>query len=95
MLEIIALVLLSRQIGQLAVRKGLPSLRWKLYLIGAWVGLELVGVIIGLALFGDGNLVGVGLFGLMCGIGGYLLVRAYLNKLTDADINEDINNFGR
>ncbi len=93
MLEIIALIFLCQQIGHLAVRKGLPSLRWKLYLIGAWVGLEFSGAILGLAFFGQENLIGVGLFALMCGIGGYLIVKAYLTKLPD--VHDDLENFGR
>ncbi|MEO6538337.1 MAG: hypothetical protein ABIT07_05890 [Ferruginibacter sp.] len=94
MLEIIALIFLTRQIGTLAYRKGLKPGKWKLYLVLAWFVFEIFGFILGMALFGLDNLVGLMLLGLISAVGGYLLVRARLLKMPDG-FDEDIDRIGQ
>jgi len=93
MIEIIALIFLSRRIGYMAIRKGLNPLPWKIYMIAAWIGAELTGCIIAMIMFGESNLVAVFSIGLLSAFGGYLLVRYILEKKPD-NIEEDINKIG-
>ncbi len=53
MLEIIAIIMLSRKNGNLAASKGLKSSTWVWYTVLAWVGFELAGALIGILLFGQ------------------------------------------
>ncbi len=94
MLEIIALIFLARKIGELAHEKGQPTGKWKLFLVLAWIGFEILGAIIGVMLFGSDNLVGLALFAIVCAFGGYLLIRSILLKMPD-DFNNEIDNIGR
>ncbi len=82
MLEIIALIFLTKKIGQIAVSKGLKPGSWKLYTILAWIAFEFTGLIAGIMLFGydRNNLFGILGFGLVCAFGGYLLVKSILEK---------------
>jgi hypothetical protein len=93
MLEIIALIFLTRQIGALALRKGLKPGQWKVYLVLAWFGAEILGFFIGIQLFGGYNIWGLMLFAFACAFGGYLLVHATLNKKPDS-FDDDIRNIG-
>jgi len=93
MLEIIALIFLCKKNGDLASRKGLKPGTWKLYTVLAWIVAEIVGVIIGMMIFGQENLIGLMLLGLASAFGGYLLVRSILEKKPDP-IEEDINSIG-
>ena len=94
MLEIIALFFLARKIGELAYEKGQPTGKWKLFLVLAWIGFEILGAIIGIVLFGGENLIGLGLFAIACAFGGYLLVRSILMKMPD-DFSNEIDSIGR
>ena len=51
MLEILALIYLTRSIGQLALNKGLKPGTWKLYTVLAWFAGEITGLIIGFTMF--------------------------------------------
>ncbi|MFT3979325.1 MAG: hypothetical protein QM687_02570 [Ferruginibacter sp.] len=94
MLEIIALIFLTRKVGDIAGRKGLPPGRWKLYTVLAWFGCEIVGFFLGTMLFGQNNLIALMLFALFCAFGGYLLVKYNLDKHPDT-MEDDINNIGQ
>ena len=94
MIEIILLFFLTKSIGELAVKKGLPSGRWKFIVVMAWIGFELIGMMIGMALLGSGNLVGLMMFGLVAAFGGYLTVRYILENKPDEKINDDIDRIG-
>ncbi|MEX0635543.1 MAG: hypothetical protein WD135_02155 [Ferruginibacter sp.] len=83
MIEIIVLFFLGRQISRMASLKGLSPNKWILKLILAWVSAEILGVILGITLFGLGNLVGLMMFALACAFGGYLLVRNRLEAIPD------------
>lgn len=93
MLEIIALIFLCKKTGQVAASKGLPPGKWKLYTVLAWFGAEFLGFFIGGILFGTDNIFGLFLFGLICAVGGYLIVKAILDKMP-GDIEDDINSIG-
>ena len=57
MLEIIALYFLCKKNGLLAAQKGLLPRTWKWYTVLAWLLTEIIGVIIGITLYGQDNLV--------------------------------------
>lgn len=93
MLEIIALIFLSRRIGNTALRKGLNPLPWKIYTVAAWIVAELIGCILAMIMFGQSNLVAVFSIGLLSAFGGYLLVKYLLDQKPDS-VEEDINKIG-
>ena len=95
MLEIIALIFLCRKIGRIAEQKGLSPGRWKLLTIAAWIGFESAGLIAGIMLFGfdKNNLLGLLAFALMCAFGGYLFIKAILDKKPEK-IEDEINKIG-
>ena len=72
MLEIIVLIFVCKKMGNLAVHKGLKPFTWKLYTVLAWIFAEITGVLIGLQLFGQNNLIGIMMLGLVSAFGGYL-----------------------
>ncbi len=94
MLEIIALVFLTKHIGKIAAAKGLKVTSWKLFTILAWVAGEFVGVIIGISIFGINNLFSVVLVGIMGALTGYLILKAALIKKPDI-MQDDIDQIGR
>jgi len=95
MIDIIILFFLVIHIGKVAVKKGLPSLRWKIHLIMAWLGAEFFGVIIGYVIFGKDNLFSCFLIAIGCAATSYILIKNYLLKLPDVISDDDLNNFGR
>ncbi|MEO7960741.1 MAG: hypothetical protein ABIR19_04285 [Ginsengibacter sp.] len=94
MLDLIVLFFLTREIGKIAEKKGLKPLTWKLYNVGGWLGAELIGIMIGVVIFGMDNLVSVQLIAFAFAITSYFIIKAQLNKLPDQDINDDINRIG-
>ncbi|MEO8415122.1 MAG: hypothetical protein ABI472_15750 [Ginsengibacter sp.] len=93
MLEIIALIFLTKEIGKLAHTKGLKVLTWKIYTIVAWIVSEIIGVFVGVMIFGVNNLFSVVLVGLTFAITSYFIIKAQLNKLPDY-FDDDINRIG-
>lgn len=93
MLEIIALIILCKKNGNLATQKGLKSQTWKWYTILAWLVAEIIGVFLGIILFGQDNLIGIMLLGLVSAFGGYLFIKSVLDKKPDS-FEEDINSIG-
>jgi hypothetical protein len=94
MIEIILLFILTKSIGVLAAKKGLPPGRWKFITVIAWLAFEMTGIILGIILFGEGNLIGLMAFGLVCAFGGYLAVRYTLENKPNEKINDDIDRIG-
>lgn len=94
MLEIIALIFMTREIGRLAESKGLKPTIWKFYNVAGWVVFELLGAIIGVMIFGIDNLVSVFLVAILFAVTSYFIIKGYLSKLPDAGLNDDINNIG-
>ena len=95
MLEIIALIFLTKDIGKIAARKGLKPINWKIYTIIAWILSEFIGLVVGLMMFGADNLISVILVGITFAITSFYLIKAQLNKLPDETSDDDINNIGR
>jgi hypothetical protein len=94
MLEIIALIFLTREIGRLAEKKGLKPITWKIYTVIGWLFSETIGILVGVMIFGMNNLVSVVLVGILFAITSYFIIKAQLNKLPDRNIDDDINNLG-
>lgn len=94
MLEIIALIFLCKKNGALAARKGLKSGTWKAYTVLAWIIAEVFGLIIGMQLFGQTNIIGVMGIGIFGAFGGYLVVKYILENKPDETMEEEINQIG-
>lgn len=92
MIEIIILYFLVKNIGNMAVKKGLPALKWKLTTIASWIVFELLGLFLAISFFGTANLMGIMAIGLASAFGGYLFVRYILEKKPDADQLDDFGN---
>jgi len=95
MIEIIVLIFLTREIGHLALQKGLHKNRWKLYTVLGWIGMEILGVIIGVFIFGQDNLFSVMMVGIAFALASYYILKANLNKRPDTNLDEDINRLGQ
>lgn len=95
MLDLILLYFLAKNIGALAIKKGLPALKWKITMIGAWLIFEMIGIFFGIVFFGTGNLYSLLFFGLACAFGGYLLIRYILENKPDQNQYDDIDNIGK
>ena len=93
MIEIIALIFLSRKIGALALQKGQAARAWKINMILAWFVFEITGFFIGLVI--SGNPVMALLLGLASAFGGYLLMKYRLEKMPDAGGNNLKEQYGR
>ena len=93
MLELIALIILCKKIGLLAIKKGERPGKWKMITIAAWFGAEILGFVAAASIFGMENIVGVVLIGLMTALGSYLIVRAQLEKMPDYG-EDDIDHIG-
>jgi len=95
MLEIIALIFLTKEIGKIAAQKGLKPITWKIYTIIAWVVSEIIGVVVGVMIFGVNNVVSVILVGITFAITSFFIIKAQLYKLPDQTFDDDINNLGQ
>ena len=93
MLEIIAIIFLSREIGKLAITKGVKASAWKIYFIAGWFVLEIIGVIIGFMIFDKDNFISIELLAIAFAVTSYFVTKAQLNKLPDAE--DDIDKIGR
>ena len=93
MIEVIALIFLCMKNGKLAAQKGLKPGTWKWYTVLAWLVTEMLGVILGIILFGQQNLVGIMSLGLVSAFGGYLFIKSVLDKKPDS-YDDDINSIG-
>lgn len=93
MIEIIALFFLCKKNGELAAQKGLSPVRWKWYTIAGWLIAEFTGLLLGMLLFGNTNLYGLMAMGIVSAFGGYLYVKALLEKKPDT-YDDDINKIG-
>ncbi|MDB5198326.1 MAG: hypothetical protein JWO92_289 [Chitinophagaceae bacterium] len=93
MIEIIALILLAKEIGKIAADKGLKPGTWKLYMILAWIAGEFVGAVIGILIFGTNNIISIELVAIAGAITGYLIIKRSLSKKPDL-LDDDINQIG-
>ncbi len=93
MIEILALIFLTRKIGDKAALKGLSVSRWKLFTILAWFGAEIAGIVLGILISGD--LMSAMGIGLLCAVGGYLVVKYNIDKHPDRSrMNDWIDHIG-
>lgn len=83
MLEIIALVWLTGQMGKLAERKGKKTGMWKLYTVLAWIVGEFIGIMIAIQAFHNEDYLSMLPMAIMGAVGGYLVVRAILSRMPD------------
>jgi zinc transporter ZupT len=83
MLEIVALIFLTRKIGTLAQRKGLKASTWKVYTILAWLAGEFAGAVIGLLIFGINNFFSAALVAIAGAFTGYVVLKSVLDKKPD------------
>ena len=81
-------------VGRVADRKGEKPVKWQLRVVGGWIVAEMLGFMIGILMFGTDNLIGLMLFGLISAVGGYLFVKAQLDKIPDR-MDDDINRIGK
>ncbi|MEO6548005.1 MAG: hypothetical protein ABIN94_08395 [Ferruginibacter sp.] len=79
--------------GRLAVQKGLKAGTWRLYTVLAWIGFEMLGVVLAMAFFGPGNLVAMLSVGVASAFGGYLFIKSVLDKKRDL-LDEEIDKIG-
>jgi hypothetical protein len=93
MLEIIALIFLTREIGKIAADKGLKPGTWKIYTVLAWIAGEFIGAIIGVLIFGTNNFISVVLVAITGAVTGYFILKANLSKRPDL-LDDDINQIG-
>lgn len=93
MLEIFAIIMLSKKNGQLATQKGLKSGTWILYSVLCWIGFEFVGGLIGILSFGQQNILPAYFLALACAVLSYFFVRSLLNKKPDV-MDDDIKRIG-
>lgn len=94
MVEIIILIFLARDLGKLAVQKGLKPSTWQIYLVAGWVLAELIGVMVGVMMFGLNNIITVILIAIAFAFSSYFVLRSMLEKYPDS-YNDDINNIGK
>jgi len=89
MLEIILLIFLTRNIGNIALQKGEKPLPWKILTVLMWIICEVIGTVVGILLFGFEpsmdlyHLIGFLAFALASAFGGYLIIRAILTNKPD------------
>jgi ABC-type uncharacterized transport system permease subunit len=93
MLEIIALVFLTKKMGLIAEQKGLKPGTWKLYTVLAWIGGEILGALAGVLLFDSDNTISVIILAVAGALLGYFIVKSILDKKPD-DMQNEINNIG-
>ncbi|MEO8764732.1 MAG: hypothetical protein ABI416_10615 [Ginsengibacter sp.] len=93
MIEIIVLIFLTKEVGKIAHEKGLKPVTWKIYTILGWILSEIIGVFIGIMIFGQDNLVSIILVGLLFAVTSYFIIKAQLRKFPDL-LDDDIDNIG-
>lgn len=92
MLEIVALIFLTREIGRLADRKGLKPGTWKLYTVLSWIAGEFAGAVLGVLIFGADNIFSVIMMAIAGAISGYFIIKANLSKRPD--VIDEIQHIG-
>ncbi len=94
MLEIIALIFLTRKMGTMAFDKGLKPGTWKLYTVMAWIAGEISGAIIGILIWGTNDLFPVVLVAFTGAVTGYFIIKNILSKKPNAGFEDDVNQIG-
>ena len=97
-MDMIVLIFLCWQIGKKAMVKGLKPWPWRLRLILMWLFFEFGGLYLGslffkLDFYNQDDRLRLAVIALVCGFGGYLLVKAALDKIPDV-VDREIDNIG-
>ncbi|HKC36333.1 MAG TPA: hypothetical protein VKB95_09740 [Chitinophagaceae bacterium] len=85
MLEIIALIFLSKNIAGLAERKGLKRGWWRFYTVLAWVAAEFIGAVAAILIFQSEATLAVYLFAIVFAVASYFLLKAILSRKPDVE----------
>ena len=93
MIEIIILVFLSIKIGKMAKKKSLKRNTWILYTVLSWIGGEIIGVIVGFAIFDKTNIISIMLMGIAGAIGGYFIIKQIIFNFLFFSIFSNTGNF--
>ena len=83
MLEIIALIFLSRNIANLAERKGLKRGWWRFYTIVVWFIAEFIGAFVGALIFQAEEILPILPVAWGFAIASYFILKAYLSRKPD------------
>lgn len=83
MLEILALIYLSRKIGNLADQKGQKRGLWQFYTVIAWFGAEFLGAFLSVLVFSFTETLAAYPFAIGFAVGSYFLIKTILSKKPD------------
>jgi hypothetical protein len=98
MIEIIALIFLTRSMGARAVEKGYKALPWKVATVLSWIGFEILGLMFGQMVFPQQDEIPVlwVISGLVFAFGGYLFTRWRLENMPDlGQPGDKLNDIGK
>jgi hypothetical protein len=94
MLEIFLLIYLCRRAKNILINKGYKVGLWQLWIVLAWFGMEIGGMLIFLVLGSD--LMISMLSGILCAVGGAIALQRYIQSLPDINkTNEWLENLGK
>ena len=94
LLDIIALIFITRYVGKLAIQKGLKPGSWKAYTIFSWFGIQIIGLIAGILLLNSRDIIGLQLLGWICSVGSLLVIRYILLNKPNITPDEEVNRVG-
>lgn len=96
MVDLVILIFLAWEIGNLASKKGLKAFTWRVYTVSGWLTGEIIGLAVGVTIFAPDNLVSIILMGIIFGVTSYFLIKNHLNKMPDRQsTDDDISNTGK
>jgi EamA domain-containing membrane protein RarD len=82
-MDVIILIFLAIKIGKLAISKGLSASKWRLNLVLAWIGGEIVGSVLGMVIFGIENQFSWIMIALGFSFTAYFTIKNHLSNLPD------------
>lgn len=94
MLEIIALIYMAKNIGNIVEDKGYKPGWWKFYMVMAWIGSEVIFMVLGMLLLGFDNIF-VYIIAIAAAITSYFVVKQRANALPDLNEGNDIDEIGQ
>lgn len=80
MLEIIALIFLTKKIKALAIEKGEKPGKWAAIQVASWFGLEICGALIVIAIAGEEALIGAVVVGICLAVSSYFVIKNHLEN---------------
>ena len=85
MLEIIAIVFLSRSIGVIAEKKGLKKGWWIFFTVIAWIVGEFLGALVAIIAFQTEETLAIYPFAIFFAVASYFILRAILKRKPDIE----------